>query len=218
MTFTTEDYERIRDGAQRSAAIIVPFLHRVLEPDTVIDVGCGEGWFAREFAKQGCKVVGADEGVEEDGAVIDGVTFIKRTLPTGFTFTYDLAVCLEVAEHLPEKDAAALVRSLCEAAPLVLFSAAIPNQGGHGHINEQWPSYWRKLFSANGRACADWPRWDFWRDDRIDPWYRQNIVLFGEVELLCEKLRKEEWHLGCESVVHPDIYGWRIAERDELRR
>ncbi len=218
MSFTPEVYEQIREGAKRSANVIVPHVHRILKPDTVLDVGCGEGWFAREFAKLGCKVVGADESVENDGAVIDGVAFIKRTLPTGFNSNYDLAVCLEVGEHLPEEDADHLVRSLCEAAPLVLFSAAIPNQGGLGHVNEQWPDYWRKLFALHDYSAADWPRWDFWNDGRVEPWYRQNMLLFGAVELLASRLCKVEWHLGCDSVVHPDIYGWRIEERDRLHK
>ncbi len=217
MSFTPEVYERIREGAKRSAARIVPVVHKLVKPHSVIDVGCGEGWFARAFVEAGVEyVVGVDETVE-DGCH-DGVTFKKRTLPTGLVEDYDLAVCLEVAEHLPEGDADHLVRSLCECAKVVLFSAAIPNQGGLGHVNEQWPSYWRKLFSAHDYSCTDALRWVFWDDVRIEPWYRQNLLLFAPVELLSERLLKVEWHLGAAAVVHPDIYGWRIEERDRLHR
>jgi hypothetical protein len=49
---------------------------------------------------------------------------------------FDLAISLEVAEHLPEGSAGALVSTLIEAAPVVVFSAAIKGQSGTNHINE----------------------------------------------------------------------------------
>ncbi len=225
MSFTPDVYEKIREGAKRSAAVIVPAVHKLVRPDTVIDVGCGEGWFAREFAKLGCEVVGADESVaeEDSGSVIDGVTFFKRTLPQGFTMNYDLAVCLEVAEHLPEEDAGRLVRSLCEAAPVVLFSAAIPNQGGLGHINEQWPAYWASLFRLHDYTVAD-IRDRFWDDGRIEPWYRQNLLIFGSLaaDWMTNSRLRELSELPTTkkpcALVHPDIYGWRVEERDRLHK
>ena len=51
--------------------------------------------------------------------------------------TFDLAISLEVAEHPPEEFAEPLVERLVTAAPFVLFSAAIPEQGGIHHVNEQ---------------------------------------------------------------------------------
>jgi hypothetical protein len=57
---------------------------------------------------------------------------------------------LEVAEHLSGKAGACLVHTLTQAAPLVMFSAAVPGQRGSHHINEQWPGYWRSLFTDEG--------------------------------------------------------------------
>jgi len=42
--------------------------------------------------------------------------------------------------------------ALVKAAPVVLFSAAIPLQGGTEHVNEQWQSYWAKLFAEHGTS------------------------------------------------------------------
>jgi SAM-dependent methyltransferase len=192
VTFTPEMYEQIRAGAQRSAARIVPLVHDLVRPSTVLDVGCGEGWFAREFAKLGCQVVGLDESVADEHvgfvspANRGGVLFRCHDLATVSMAVSpdelsDIAVCLEVAEHLTEEHAEPLVGFLTRAAPVVLFSAAIPGQGGHGHLNEQWPGYWADLFLARGYAARDCFRRALWNDESIEPWYRQNLLLYARV-------------------------------------
>ena len=84
---------------------------------------------------------------------------------------------LEVAEHLPPDSADALVESLTRLAPFVLFSAAIPLQGGWHHINEQWPEYWAEKFLARGFVAVDCFRPRIWTDDRVQRYYRQNLLL-----------------------------------------
>jgi len=89
----------------------------------------------------------------------------------------DLALCLEVAEHLPEHVAKALVKLLCVYSDTILFGAAIPNQGGTGHINEQWQTYWEKLFNENGFGAAE-VQPDIRNNPEIEMWYKNNIVLY----------------------------------------
>ena len=60
---------------------------------------------------------------------------------------FDLAISLEVAEHLKSSSSEDFVQSLTTLAPMILFSAAIPHQGGLHHINEQWLEYWGDLFN-----------------------------------------------------------------------
>src|SRR5262249_58853947 len=88
------------------------------------------------------------------------------------------ATCLEVGEHLDERAAPTLVASLVAHASAVVFSAAIPKQGGAGHVNERWPSYWAELFAARGYRAIDLIRPLVWNDDRVAFWYAQNIVLY----------------------------------------
>jgi hypothetical protein len=92
---------------------------------------------------------------------------------------------------------------LCELAPVVLFSAAVPGQGGHGHVNEQWPAYWVERFSSLGFHCSGALRWRFWRDERVEHWYAQNLLFAAHdpsrfPELFQTPLA-EPW-----AVVHPD--------------
>jgi hypothetical protein len=100
------------------------------------------------------------------------------TMPPTLGETFDLAVCLETAEHLEERCADSLLSFLTTTAPLILFSAAIPGKGGKNHKNEQYPSYWVSRFLARGFAVADVIRPVTWHDSRLFPWFRQNLLLF----------------------------------------
>ncbi len=106
-------------------------------------------------------------------------TAADLTRPLVLNERYDLALCLEVAEHLDPASGAGLVHALTALAPVVLFSAAVPGQGGIGHVNEQWPEYWRRQFEERGFRMVDVIR-PLIRDDcRVEWWYRQNIVMFA---------------------------------------
>jgi hypothetical protein len=90
---------------------------------------------------------------------------------------HSLAVCLEVAEHLSPGRAQSFIADLCRLSDVVLFSAAIPGQGGTGHVNEQPPQYWAGLFEQQGYAVSGYLRWLIWDDDRVENWYRQNLLI-----------------------------------------
>lgn len=235
MTFTPDVYEAIREGARRSARAIVPLVYELFEPRTVIDVGCGEGWFAREFAKHGCIVTGFDESVTGDriefveafdGPPSGSVTFLHADL-TGdawaapsSTAAADLVVCLEVAEHLPPGAADAFIATLCALAPVVLFSAAIPGQGGHGHLNEQPPGYWVDRFNQHGFEVSGELRWHVWGHVDVEPWYQQNmLVAVARDRLRGDVALNHGWHelFGPGAfddpihVVHPTTFEYWVA-------
>jgi hypothetical protein len=114
---------------------------------------------------------------------------------------YDLAISLEVAEHLPENSAALFVDTLTRASDFVLFSAAIPFQGGQNHINEQWPHYWNCLFKNRGYIAIDFLRGEIWDNPQISYWYRQNILLFVK----CEAVKKVKVHESVCCINHPPV-------------
>jgi len=92
---------------------------------------------------------------------------------------YDLCISLEVAENLPEDNAESFVDLLCQAPDTILFGAAIKYQGGAGHINEQWQTYWIKLFQSKGYECIDCVRGAVWSDVSVEWWYKQNTFLLA---------------------------------------
>jgi hypothetical protein len=96
---------------------------------------------------------------------------------------FDLAISIEVAEHLSEDQGKLLIKRLCETSDTILFSAAIPGQGGIGHINEQWHEYWHDIFNSYGYNCFDILRSKLLTRANIPWWIRQNIFVYQKKEL-----------------------------------
>ena len=170
----------------RSARAVAPVVHRLFGARSVVDVGCGLGAWLRAFSEVGIEHICGIDGdyVNRQNLLIPSAKFIAQDLSRPFEIPgrYDLAMSLEVAEHLSGKAGARLVHTLTQAAPLVMFSAAVPGQGGSHHINEQRPAYWRSLFADEGFRLFD-PIRPLIRDNRsVRWWYRQNLVLFASPE------------------------------------
>jgi SAM-dependent methyltransferase len=202
-SYDTDFFEAIRRGCRASAEAAVPQFLEHYTPDTVVDVGCGEGWWGKAFADAGCKVLGIDGDYVEGHVVPFHAADLAEPLPDIGTF--DLAVCLEVAEHLPPERAASFIDELCALAPVVLFSAAVPDQGGVDHLNEQWPEYWVGRFEHNGFAATGDFRWTLWGDDRIESWYRQNTLIAAS-QPVPGNLDLTFCFNGVLPVVHPDLF------------
>jgi hypothetical protein len=130
---TAEFFERHRDGSRRSAAIAVPLLVEQFEPRSVVDVGWGTGVWLSVFHEHGVTDILGIDGpwVKEPQREIPDSFFgeCDLTQPLTLDRTFDPALCLELAEHLPAEAAPRLVESLTALAPVVVFSAAIPGQG-----------------------------------------------------------------------------------------
>jgi SAM-dependent methyltransferase len=150
---------------------------------SVVDVGCGTGVWLASFKEAGVsRVLGLDGGAAEQGQLeVEPVEFRIANLEWDIDLdeSFDLCLCLEAAEHLTDRAATVIVRNICKLSDVVLFSAAIPGQGGHHHLNERWPSYWVELFAAEGYEVLDAIRGRIWNDARVEWWYRQNLLLFA---------------------------------------
>src|SRR5262249_19580791 len=151
-----------------------------------VDVGCGTGPWLKAFMRAGIpSVTGVDGSYVNPGQLrIPQSSFIAKDLtkPLNLDRKFDLCISMEVAEHLPPARAASFVADLVSLAPVVLFSAAVPEQGGTNHINEQWPEYWRDLFEKHEYRVIDCIRPKIWNDRRVDYFYRQNSLIFADKE------------------------------------
>ena len=176
-------YDDIDEMSRTSAAAIVPWIVGALAPTSVIDVGCGRGAWLAAFKGAGvADVLGLDgDYVDRRALHIESEEFqaVDLEAPPSLDREFDLAVSLEVAEHLPPGSADDFVGFLTGLAPRVLFSGAIPGQGGVHHVNEQWPAYWSDRFEAHGYRAVDAVRNRFWNDDRVAFYFAQNMVMYA---------------------------------------
>jgi hypothetical protein len=205
VTYTPEFFDQITAGSVRSAEIVLPDVVEGLSVTSVVDVGCGVASWASVAKALGCRVRGVDGHVPDGKLLIHPSEFLRTDLASAVDFGCrrgDLAICLEVAEHLPESSARTLVAGLCEAR-WVLFSAAIPGQGGVGHLNEQWGTWWAALFAEHGLVGSCDLRWKHWDDRLVENWYRQNLILFGSPGAL----EARGYRAGVVDVVHPERLG-----------
>lgn len=159
---------------------IIPLVKALIPVKSVVDVGCGTGSWLKAFQMNGVKDIYGIDGNRTGVLDISPDKFHQADLSLPFQLArrFDLAVCVEVAEHLPENRADLLVDTLTSLAPAVLFSAAIPGQGGMRHVNEQWPDYWADKFSRKGFLTLDCLRMKIWSDPDVIWWYSQNLILY----------------------------------------
>ena len=204
-TYNNRFFHEISSGSIASAEIVAPMVTQLLGGPTyvksVVDVGGGQGWWAKAFL---------DSGVEEalliDGAYVTDpvVPFIPHDISISLPpldKKYDLAVCLEVAEHLDVSRADTFISDLTSYSDVILFSAAIPFQTGTHHVNCQWPSYWLKKFQNHGFGVEDAIRPTIWTNTNIEVWYRQNIMIFS-------KDAYDDPVPTMLDVVHPELHYW----------
>jgi SAM-dependent methyltransferase len=184
----------------------------------VLDVGCGTGDWLALFERAGVDDVFGVDGphVPTSALRIPTARFAAHdlTAPLDLGRRFDLVICLEVAEHLPDTCADTFIDSLTHHGDLVLFSAAIPWQRGPHHVNEQWPSYWIKRFEERGYTCIDCVRPRVWNLRHVSYYYRQNLFFMGAESAFSRapRLRQELEHPwpGPTDIVHPDL--WAIRE------
>jgi hypothetical protein len=197
--------ENIRVGLSAAEVVMPWVIDQLLRTHTgpVIDVGCGPGAWLSVVKGLGCPVHGVDGYAPDSHLLIDPSEFERRDLTEGVDCSgYDISMCLEVGEHLPESSSAALVAGLCKAR-YVFWSAAIPTQGGVNHVNEQWSTWWEPYFAEHGYAGSCDIRRVFWTDKRIAAFYRQNFVIWATPD----DLALAGMSVGVYDEVHPERLG-----------
>ncbi len=181
--YNADFYDYIDDGSRASAQTVAPLLLAEMPIASLLDVGAGHGAWAAAWMAAGVSDVLAVDGdyVTQDRLQVPPAHFQAHdlTTPLHLERRFDLVQSLEVAEHLPANKAAMFVESLARHGDIILFSAAVPHQGGEHHVNEQPPEYWRQLFAAAGYAPFDWLRSRLAGQAQVKPWYRFNSFLYA---------------------------------------
>jgi len=181
--YSHDFYDYIDAGSRRSARAVARLLLPEMQIASLLDVGAGHGAWAAEWLEAGVKDVIAVDGdyVTLHQLVIPAGNFVAHDLATPLDLKrkFDLVQTLEVAEHLPHAKADLFVENLITHGDVILFSAAVPHQGGEHHVNEQPPEYWRSKFAARGYAAFDFVRPRLVGTEGVMPWYRFNSYLYA---------------------------------------
>lgn len=198
-----EKFYKHIEKTKMDEAIIIPQILQWVSPKSIIDFGCGEGAWLSEALRQDDKIeiLGIDgDYVNRKRLKIPEKNFWARDLRKEIRLNrkFDLAISTEVAEHLEDKFADIFINNITKASDKVLFSAAVPGQGGTNHVNEQWQSYWIDKFEERGYFCDYSIRDFFWSESRISSWRKQNILFFSKTK------SKIAPHREIKDVIHPD--------------
>ena len=188
--YDTKYYQRTADSANYNSdgAGIAEAIVTLFKPESVIDAGCGSGRILFNLRELGCKRV---HGIEYSKAAFEFMNasikdYCHQGDMTDKSFEvdnkYDVAICTEVAEHIPPVKSRSLVRNLCKCSDIIVFSAAPVGQGGTGHINCRPYEYWISLFKDDGYyydALTTDKLKGLLKSKSVSKFYVNNIMVFG---------------------------------------
>lgn len=211
-------YSGQMSGSARSARVVVPYVMELINPQSAVDLGCGTGTWLSIFKEHGVQTI---LGVDGDWCIphlqIDRNEFVAHDIsnPVPPVGRFDLAISLEAGEHIHPNKGPTLVESLTQLAPVVLFSAAVPFQGGTNHLNEQWPQYWAELFAKHNYLPLNCLRNHIWDRSDVQWWYAQNAIIYADQSFLRNApLLSQTYEKTCSSplaVIHPQHFLSKIS-------
>lgn len=216
-------FQSVKDINMKFAKTLVPIISQFTVIKSVVDFGCGVGCWLKAFSDYNSidYMTGYDgEWLRGNGLLVDEACIVYTDLSNQVTVTkkYDLVISLEVAEHCPESSADVFIQNLTSAGDLILFSAAIPWQGGVGHVNEQWQDYWSNIFLKYGFECYDVLRPLCWNNEDAGI-YRQNIFFYVKKTKIDNypKITKASHNaLLMKNIVLPTLFDTLMRKNDSL--
>jgi ribosomal protein L11 methylase PrmA len=182
--YNYEFFEAIKTSEIDSSLDCVKIVQKYLKPESVVDIGCGSGIYLKALNDIGVKDICGYDGSSaaiDTQMIVDKIKVHDLRNPLILDRMYDLAMCIEVAEHLEEEYADTLVETLVNLSDVVLFTAATVGQGGHGHIFEVEHEYWIDLFEQYGfrhdKELSDIMREEMYEKDVVW-WIPKNLMIF----------------------------------------
>lgn len=229
MTMTTR-YDRSYHASRNTdtahaARVVLDLLHPVYADGAVLDLGCGVGTWAAAASEHGARSVQAIDGPWVDSALLEvtqdrfRACDLERELPDA-EGPFRLTIWAENAEHLSAERGTQVLDWVCNTSDAVLFSAAIPGQGGTGHRNERWQSAWAADFERHGFRVADVVRPAIWSDARVPYWYKQNMLLYYRPDRVsaAEQLDAATAEPAYLDLVHPAKWTITVEKGPGVRR
>jgi glycosyltransferase involved in cell wall biosynthesis/2-polyprenyl-3-methyl-5-hydroxy-6-metoxy-1,4-benzoquinol methylase len=176
------DYNQIESEEKPFADRLAIWIKENINPKKVVDIGCGPGTYVYSLIDNDVNAYGYD--IDDR---VEGKDYLKKLSLFEVNDKSDVVICLEVAEHIETSLSDSIVDSIIRNVNddgMIIWTAAIPGQGGVGHINCQTKEYWEEKFISRG----------FYRDFVIEnnlleyirsgpymEWFSQNLMVFKDV-------------------------------------
>jgi SAM-dependent methyltransferase len=209
-------HQRHSEKTRCSAEAALSILLDIFNPKDILDVGCGDGIWLKKANDLGFVELKGVDGIWTDKSklLIPAENVVISDLEKSFDLAhrFDIAISLEVAEHISNKSSDIMVDNLVRHSDVLLFGAAIPYQGGFRHINEMWQSWWAGKFADRGYRCFDVIRPQIWHNADVHFWYKQNTLVYVNTNRK-DRIKSFEDYIASRSlsnypldIVHPEKY------------
>lgn len=154
-------------------------IYELYSPSMVADIGCGDGTYCRTFSENGWIIHGY-EGTPDISSlgIYNDIRTIDLTKDININMSYDLVLCLEVGEHIPEKHEQIFIDNLCNFCDKdLILSWSLPGGSGLGHVNERPNEYiiyeiTKRGFKFDGLMSNDL------RSNSTLWWFKGTIMVF----------------------------------------
>lgn len=137
--YSRDFHKSIENDEYPQAVRLASYIKNYMRPSKFIDFGCSTGLYLREMQIQIPELESV--GYEFSKDAVD-MALCKNVIEFDLTKKLDidkkentLGLCLEVLEHIDDSNWLPVLKNLSSLCDTIIFSAAVPGQGGTGHIN-----------------------------------------------------------------------------------
>jgi hypothetical protein len=182
--YTTAFHKAIENDEIPQAGRLGVYIKRYIAPNCFYDFGCSTGIYLKEVQINQPTIHSIGFEFSEDAvknAVCPNVVQKDLTVPLELTYVPNtLGLCLEVLEHIDDAHWKPVLENITNLCDRVIFSAAVPGQGGTGHINCRPKIDWIKRFHELGWVVdldATKHLLDYIQKGYHMGWFRNNVMI-----------------------------------------
>ena len=152
--YDREFHKTIENDEYPQAVRVGEYISMFLKPASFIDFGCSTGLYLREVQMKlpNISAIGFEFSQDAvDSALCKNVYKVDLTESVQIEKIQNtLGLCLEVLEHIEDIHWKEVLTNMTNSCDKLIFSAAVPGQGGVGHINCRPKIDWIKRFHSLG--------------------------------------------------------------------
>jgi glycosyltransferase involved in cell wall biosynthesis len=172
------NYNVIESEEKPMANNLARWIKEELNPDSVLDIGCGPGTYVESLLDTGINATGLD--IDDR---VHGKSYLKhQSLFDIKDERADVVICLEVAEHIEqEREDEVVEKVVSTVGKSLIWTAAAVGQGGIGHINCKNKEEWSEKITKAGltrNLKREEELKKYIQQDKHMGWFTRNLLYF----------------------------------------